>query len=129
LEKLFLKLKFNNLRIVCNWAYIFPECRLLPGQNSVEWKNWYAGPDSLYWSCCQLVHIAGKHLILDDTHDRFACKINGSKVTLDHVDQSYISMIKDWLQHPNNLGTHNDALAMWDKITGLEQRHGSTDTD
>jgi hypothetical protein len=89
----------SGLRIFCvnNYAH-HPEYPIFSGTIGRTHYNYYKhGSDGLAWDCFQLFVLAKGTLTLNDKSPVWTCRINGHQISSAGIDQSYISMIKDFL--------------------------------
>lgn len=60
----------------------------------------HTGKDGLQWDCINIIGLANDEIYINDQSPTWQCQINGKKLTLEDVYNSYISMVKAWLDNP-----------------------------
>lgn len=119
---------FTDIRMVCNWKYALGNRE--PGDVDIHYSNYNTGKDGTGWDCIQLIYLANNLEVNTDT-PFFSCrathpnaanyKLDESDfdiITLADIEQSYITMIKNWLEidgRTNELWDLEDALKATEK--------------
>ena len=107
-----------DIRMVCNWKYALP-----PGALDIHYANYNTGKDGTGWDCIQLIYLA-RNLTIDTEQPFFSCKTvdptcNCKKdISLTDIEQSYITMIKHWLELD---GFKNDLWDLSDSLKATEK--------
>lgn len=106
-------------RMVCNWKFAATpaRCCWLPDAHEIKYANWRTGNDGTAWDCIQIIHLAqeGKVQIKTDL-PYFAAEIDGVKISLGDIDNSYIRMIGYWLDTPQALWSLEEAKKATEKV-------------
>jgi hypothetical protein len=87
----------SNLYMVNNYAY-YPQLTHTKGLTVYDY--YHSGGDGLEWDCIQLIHLAKGKMLLSNSSPAWTVYINGTLLSKDHIDQSYISMVDDFV-HEN----------------------------
>lgn len=84
--------------MVNNWAFVFNNNQLIPGENKVFYRNGYTGKEGFWFDTCQL-HILsdGFSSSIIKRPGNFEARINDCPVTLNMIERSYERMIDSWL--------------------------------
>ena len=101
----------SDIRLVCNWAFVFDEEILEPRGHDIEYSNWMSGDDGEAWDCCQLYYLSRSRPVIR-RGPYFRSTIDGRIVTLSDIDWSYIDMLYQWYKDPRALWGIDDAVAM-----------------
>jgi len=108
-QDLITKVHRSDLRVVCNWAYVFDKRTLGVRSHDVWYRNWYSGQHSIDWNCIQLHYLSRDWADLG-VGPRFQTRIDGEQVTLGDIDDSYIRMLQQWYRDPEGLWGTADIL-------------------
>lgn len=110
----------SDIRMVCNYKYAFRKD--VKGWD-IEYSNYNTGKDGLGWDCIQLIYLA-ENIKLSTETPFFQCMAFdpvshiGTGISLTEVEQSYITMIKHWLElggNKNDLWNLQDAKEATEK--------------
>jgi hypothetical protein len=95
-----------DIRMVCNWKYAINLAMVrangnkgkvaVAGEMEIEYNYYDSGKDGFFWDCIQLIHLAGTFKY-DRTRPAFQCLVNGEAITLEHIHESYVMMVSEWL--------------------------------
>jgi len=103
----------TDARMVCNWSFL-SDGVLEPGQNIIEYRNHYTGPDGQWWDLIQPLYLA-KDLTVA-FQPRFTTVINSVIYDMGNIESSYIAMVKEWLHNPSALWDMTDALLATERV-------------
>jgi len=123
--------------MVCNWAFVLSGKILKFNDNEIHYNYYNAGserfsnPDPCFnfaMNCIQLIYLMreGGKSYLKNTSPFFDCKINGERVTLEMVEQSYERMLHYWLHNPKILWDMKDAAAATQRVYDYVQFNPKT---
>lgn len=113
----------TDIRMVCNYEY----ARCLSSEaeaptNETIINNYYTGNDGLYWDCIQLIEIANGPVYFNNTDPVWSLMINGINISREMVDESYVSMIRDWMDAPHNLWDLKKAYQAHRKVLDVQEK-------
>lgn len=125
-------LKFNaeqcnvDVRMVSNWLYAVNSVLgrangyrgkvANMGEMHIKYSNFRTGNDGLFWDCIQPIYLAGK-FTWDTTSPIFEASVDGENIPYKDLEESYISMMSDWLySESNRLWTLGDAMKATMKV-------------
>ena len=116
-----------DARMVCNWAWVFPEGVLRPREHTVSYNCYNTGRDGTEWDCIQLAYLARNTESLSVKTDSpvFKAEMCGSTVTLDAIARSYVRMIKAWLKTPDKLWDMQDAIKATEAVAAWQRKGGA----
>jgi hypothetical protein len=97
-------------KMVCNWAFVFPDEILYPGTSTVYYNYLNTGKEGYWFDTCQL-HILsnGRGQITNDS-PQFNAKINDRTITKKMIEKSYERMICSWLNNPDEIWNVQDLI-------------------
>jgi hypothetical protein len=121
-------INLDNLYMVNNYQYI---------ANSIEYRNetvsydyYHSGNDGIAWDCIQLFAF-GNDIKLSNKSPKWQCSINGTPLSKDLIDQSYIDMLKDFTGPMKHVWDKNTIIDLHLKVAKYEiensHRHTSSD--
>lgn len=87
-----------NTYMVSNYAYVAHKVGPFGNEKRpyrITYNYYNTGRDGLYWDCCQLVYLDPKCQI-ETTSPRWNLNINGKWVRYRWLEESYVSMIRDF---------------------------------
>ncbi len=108
-----------DLRMVCNFAFAHPSQQYQPGCNLIDYNYYNTGKDG-YWDYIQLIYLASQ-LTIKTTSPWFNVTIGMRPITLDMIAESYIRMIRTWLDKPEKLWGLEQAKAATEKVIAWEK--------
>jgi hypothetical protein len=104
--------------MVCNWKYVRPN--LNPESNQILYNNFHTGKDGVNWDCIQLHYLDEEKAFITTDKPFFASIINNKNITYFNVEDSYIDMMKNWINN-GDLWTLEDALKATEKVIKIEE--------
>ncbi len=104
----------TDIRMVCNWKYAL---NAEVGQYDISYSNYNTGKDGLGWDCIQLIYLANK-IELSTKTPYFWCEYGDKAVTLHEIEDSYVTMIRNWLELD---GVKNDLWDLQDALKATEK--------
>jgi len=97
-------------KMVCNWAFVFPDRILQPGKNLVNYSCNYTGKEGYWFNTCQLHILSNGRGIIAESADTFNATIGGYVVTRSMIEASYFRMIDAWIYRPEELWNVQDLI-------------------
>lgn len=97
-------------KMVCNWAFVFPDRILLPGKNLVNYSCSYTGKEGYWFNTCQLHILSNGRGVISESSDTFNASIDGEVVTRLMIEASYVRMIDSWLYRPEEVWNVQDLI-------------------
>jgi len=73
-----------------------------PGDGETYYNYFKTGNDGLIWDCLNILGLANGPVKLCNDSPVWKVKINGHELDQSQVDNSYIEMVKDWLDNPKS---------------------------
>lgn len=120
--------KETKINMVCNWKYALGNKPI--GTYDIHYSNYNTGKDGVGWDCIQLIYLANT-LKIDTNTPYFFCQClpadnmgRDEVIELYDIEQSYITMIKHWLElddKKNDLWDLEDALKATNKVIAWEK--------
>jgi hypothetical protein len=83
--------------MVNNWCFVFDHITLLPGSHKIFYRNNYTGTEGYWFDTCQLHILSDRTGSIIKRRGGFDTTIDGRVVTLKDIEDSYVRMIKSWL--------------------------------
>jgi len=72
--------------------------KFLAGKSGVTYYNYFkTGNDGLGWDCINIIGLAYEKPFINNTSSKWKCCINGKELNISMIDDSYIEMIKHWM--------------------------------
>lgn len=62
-----------------------------------EYDYYHSGGDGLAWDCIQIINLARGEVKLNNKSPIWKCRINGTPIELQDVNEAYVAMVKDFL--------------------------------
>lgn len=87
-------------KMVCNWAFVFPDRILQPGKHTVFYECSNHGNEGFWFDTCQLHILSNGRGRIGERINTFYAEIDGEKVTRDMIEASYVRMIDAWFYRP-----------------------------
>ncbi len=88
-------------RMVDNYRFVDFKDRLY-GVTKTEYSYYNTGKDGKHWDCIQLYGLATAGVEIETENPVWSCIINGRPVKRESIDNSYVKMIRDWLQYTDS---------------------------
>lgn len=88
--------------LVCNWRFLDQMGE--KKQNQIYYDFYNTGKDGIGWDCIQIIYLDHHWPQIKTDSPLFDVKVNGKTVTLRDIAQSYITMLKAWLDIREGLG-------------------------
>ena len=110
----------NNLYHAMNTA-LTRQCTkgatAIMGEMTINYDHYHSGRDGLAWDACQLIYMAHPDKItLKSKSPVLDLSINGYQISLDDVAESYVVMLSQWINGPEQLWGLTEALKMDRKV-------------
>lgn len=106
--------------MVNNYCY-YPGMGTGRGKTSYDYYN--SGGDGLIWDCIQLVHLASSDISLSNRSPYWQTFINGTCLIKDYIDDTYVSMLADFLDDTMGLlWGYKDIELATKKVIAYEKR-------
>lgn len=80
------------------------------------YKNFYAGKEKTKWNLFQPVALARGDIEIDLRCPIWTCYLNGKKISLEQINQSYLEMIKKYLSNDHRCVTLSEAHDYFYKV-------------
>jgi len=102
----------NNFdsKMVCNWAFVFPDRVLKLGKHHVYYCSKYHGKEGYWFDTCQLHILSNGRGEIHEGSLSMDAAIDGEIVTLPMIEASYVRMIDAWLYRPDEILNVQDLI-------------------
>jgi hypothetical protein len=90
-----------KLTMVNQYSYLIDKS---VGSGDITYYDyWNTGKDGLEWDCINIIGAAkNKKAFINNKSPVWRCALNGQILNSSEMDQSYIDMVKDWLENPTD---------------------------
>jgi hypothetical protein len=95
-------------KMVCNWAFVFPDRILQPGKHRVVYNHINTGKEGYWLDTTQLQILSDGTGEIKDRREDFHCFIDRLIVTKEMIEASYERMIITWLNDPEKIWNIRD---------------------
>lgn len=96
-------------KMVCNWAFVFPDRILEPGKHRVVYNYKNTGKEGFWLDTTQLQILTDYYGAIKNKAEDFTCFIDRLLVTKEMIEASYERMIKAWLSEPDKIWNIRDS--------------------
>lgn len=93
-------------------------------ENETIYDYYHSGTDGIFWDCINIIGLdTTGNITLKNDSPVWKCKLNGHYVNRSDVDQSYVAMVKLWLERPITnvdymVQAHQKTMALIDASRG-----------
>lgn len=94
--------------MVNNWCFVFPYTVLKPGSHTIIYRNSKTGNEGYWYDTCQLHILSNRTGSIIKRKGGFDTTVDGVRVTLDDIEESYVRMIRSWLLDDGNVWMISD---------------------
>jgi hypothetical protein len=101
-------LPYMTGKMVCNWAFVFPDRILQPGKHRVVYNHINTGKEGYWLDTTQLHILSDGTGEIKDRREDFHCFIDRLLVTKEMIEASYERMIITWLNEPEKIWNIRD---------------------
>jgi len=99
-----------NCKMVCNWAFVFPDRILEPGKHQVYYEFINTGKEGFWFDTCQLHIISDGRGHIINSGELFFSRIDGVVIKQNDIEASYYRMLDNWLSRPDKIWNVQDLI-------------------